>query len=160
MIKKEPSLQSEAAGKPTTVSYDSPSVQSYLTILQSVISRMATNSASSKTWCITLVSAIIVIIADKGKPNYVWISVLPIGLLCLLDAYYLAVERQFRDIYNDFIRKLHFGSATVDDVFFLAPRSGVPRTSKGILDAFSSIAVWPFYSLLAVMLLVVRAWIL
>lgn len=160
MIKEEYSSPLDLAGKPTTVSYDSPSVQSYLTILQSVISRMATNSASCKTWCITLVSAIIVIVADKGRPNYVWISVVPIGLFCLLDAYYLAVERQFRDLYNEFIRKLHFGSATVDDVFFLAPRSGLPQTSKGIVDAFGSIAVWPFYSLLAVMLLAVRVWIL
>ena len=67
------------------VSFDSPSVQSYLTILQSVISRMATNSTSCKTWCVSLVSAIIVIVADKGKPNYVWISIVPIVLFPLLD---------------------------------------------------------------------------
>ena len=121
---------------------------------------MATNSASCKTWCITIVSAIIVIIADKGKPNYVWISVVPIGLFCVLDSYYLATERQFRDLYNEFIRKLHFGNATVDDVFFLAPRTGVPRTSIGILNAFGSIAVWPFYVLLALTLLIVKVWVL
>lgn len=142
------------------VTFESPSVQSYLTILQSVISRMATNSSSCKTWCITLVSAIIVIIADKGKPNYVWISVVPIGLFFLLDAYYLSIERQFRSLYNDFIRKLHFGTATVDDVFYLAPRTGVPHTSWAIVQASGSIAVWPFYLLLALMLLVVRVWVL
>lgn len=148
------------AAKPTSVGFDSPSVQSYLTILQSVISRMATNSASCKTWCITLVSAIIVIIADKGKPSYVWISVEPIFLFCVLDSYYLSVERQFRDLYSDFIRKLHFGSATVDDIFFLAPRNGVPRSTSGIVNAFSSIVVWPFYCLLAVTLFIVKVWVL
>lgn len=142
------------------ISFDSPSVHSYLTILQSVISRMATNSSSCKTWCITLVSAIIVIIADKGKPNYVWISVIPIVLFLLLDSYYLALERQFRNVYNDFIRKLHFGKATVDDVFYLSPQTGASATSLNILKASGSISVWPFYALLAVMLLVVRAWIL
>lgn len=142
------------------VGFDSPSVTSYLTILQGVINRMAGNSASCKTWCITLVSAIVVIVADKGKPNYVWISVVPIVLFLVLESYYLALERQFRDLYNDFIRKLHFGTASVDDVFFVAPRSGAGATSFGILKAACSIAIWPFYVLLALMLLVVRAWIL
>ena len=142
------------------VSFDSPSVPSYLTILQTVIGRMATSSASCKTWCVSLVSAIVVIIADKGKPNYVWISVIPIVLFFLLDAYYLALERQFRSVYNDFIRKLHFGTATVNDVFFVAPRSGVSATSLSIIKASGSISVWPFYTLLALMLLVLRAWIL
>lgn len=143
-----------------TVTFDSPSVQSYLAILQSVISRMANNSSSSKTWCVSLVSAIIVIVADKEKPDYVWISIIPIVLFLLLDSYYLALERQFRSVYNDFIRKLHFGTATVDDVFFVAPRAGTRATSVDILKAGGSIAVWPFYVLLATMLLVVRVWVL
>lgn len=142
------------------VGFESPSVQSYLAILQSVISRMASNSAACKTWCITLVSAIVVVIADKGKPNYVWISVVPIALFLLLDSYYLFLERQFRGVYNDFIRKLHFGNATVDDVFFVAPRTGVSSTSLHILRACGSISIWPFYALLAVMLLVVQVWVL
>ena len=142
------------------VTFDSPSVQSYLTILQSVIARMATNSSSCKTWCVSLVSAIIVIVADKGKPDYVWISTIPIVLFLLLDSYYLSLERQFRSVYNDFIRKLHFGSATVDDVFFVAPRAGTGATSWDIIKAGGSIATWPFYVLLALMLLVVRVWVL
>lgn len=142
------------------VSFNSPAVQSYLTILQGVIGRMATNSASCKTWCITLVSAVIVIIADKGKPNYVWISVVPIILFLVLDSYYLSLERQFRDVYNGFIKKLHFESASVDDVFYVAPKAGVGATTASILKAFLSISVWPFYALLAVMLLIVRVWIL
>lgn len=142
------------------LNFESPSVQSYLTILQSVISRMATNSSSCKTWCVTLVSAIVVIIADKSKPNYVWISVIPILLFLLLDAYYLSLERQFRVVYNDFIRKLHFGKATVEDVFYVVPRLGVSATSIKILKAGVSISIWPFYVLLAVMLLIVRVWVL
>lgn len=142
------------------VSFDSPSVQSYLSILQSVISRMATNSSNCKTWCVSLVSAIIVIVADKGKPNYVWISIIPVALFLLLDSYYLSLERQFRSVYNDFIRKLHFGTATVDDVFFVGPRLGVAATSISIFKAGASISVWTFYGLLGLMLVVVRAWIL
>ena len=46
----------------------SPSIQTHLGISQGVIQRMADNSTSSKAWCITIVSAILVIVADKGKP--------------------------------------------------------------------------------------------
>lgn len=142
------------------VTFDSPSVHSYLTILQSVVTRMATNSSSCKTWCVSLVSAIIVIVAEKTEPDYVWISLIPIVLFLLLDSYYLAIERQFRAVYNDFIRKLHFSTATVEDVFFVAPRTGVTATSWAILCACGSIAIWPFYGLLAFMLFLVRILVL
>jgi len=48
---------------------ESPTVQAHLGIAQAVIQRMAANSASCKAWCITLVAAILVIVADKGKPS-------------------------------------------------------------------------------------------
>lgn len=142
------------------VSLDSPAVQSYLTILQGVIGRMASNSAGAKTWCIALVSAIIVVVADKAEPGYVWIALVPVALFFLLDAYYLGLERQFRDRYNDFIRKLHEGKAEVEDVFIVTPGGGLSGTIKAALGACGSVSVWPFYSLLALMLLAVRIWVL
>lgn len=143
-----------------TVTLDSPAVQTYLTILQSVIGRMASNSASAKTWCIALVSAIIVVVADKREAGFVGIALVPVGLFFLLDAYYLGLERQFRDRYNDFIGKLHDGRAEVEDVFIVTPDGGVPGSMKAALMACGSVSVWPFYFLLAAMLLAVRIWIL
>lgn len=52
-------------------------VQSHLGLIQSVIQRMAGNSVSCKTWCITLVSAILVIVVDKGKSSYALITLIP-----------------------------------------------------------------------------------
>jgi len=143
-----------------TVDIDSPAVQGYLTILQGVIGRMASNSASAKTWCIALVSAIIVVVSDKGEAGFVWIALVPVVLFFLLDAYYLGLERQFRDRYNDFIGKLHNGRAEVEDVFIVTPGDGVRGTMKAALMACGSVSVWPFYSLLAAMLLAVRMCIL
>lgn len=142
------------------VNLDSPAVQSYLTILQAVIGRMASNSAGAKTWCIALVSAIIVVVADKGDPGYVWIALVPVGLFFLLDAYYLGLERQFRERYNDFIGKLHEGNAEVEDVFIVTPGGGLTGSMKAALMACGSVSVWPFYFLLALMLLAVRMYIL
>jgi len=144
----------------TTINFESASVQSYLNILQAVINRMAANSAACKTWCIALVSAVIVIIADKGSPSYVWISVVPIVLFFSLDSYYLGLENRFRERYNGFIRKLHADQAEVDDVFIVTPGGGAWDTIQATIGAVWSVSVWPFYGLLVAMLVVVRVWIL
>ena len=86
---------------------DSPSVHTHLGLVQSVIQRMASNSASCKTWCITLVAAVLIVVAEKGNPDYALIAVIPTFLFLALDTYYLALERHFREAYNDFISKVH-----------------------------------------------------
>jgi len=140
------------------VNFESGSVQSYLEILQCVINRMASNSASCKTWCITIVSAIVVIIADKSNPVYVWVSLVPIFLF--LDSYYLGLEQRFRDSYNTIIRRLHTGVAEIEDVFIVNPGGGSWLTLKSTLKAAFSLSFWPFYSLLLVMLGIVYKYIL
>lgn len=91
------------------VDSESASVLSHLTIIQGVIQRMAANSSACKAWCVTLVAAVLVIVADKGKPDYAWIALLPTFIFCMLDGYYLAMEKAFRDTYNDFVKKVHAG---------------------------------------------------
>ncbi len=135
---------------------ESPSVQSYLGILQGIINRMAANSSGCKTWCVAIVSAILVIVADKGKPEYTWLSIVPIVLFFFLDAYYLGLEHGFRDRYNEFVRRLHGGTATVEDVFIVAPPSGFGCTAR----AARSTSVFPFYVLLGGLLVLVRSVVL
>lgn len=144
----------------SSITLDSPSVQSYLTILQGVINRMAANSAGCKTWCVALVSAVIVIIVDKVRPEYVWLSLVPIVLFFFLDAYYLGLERQFRDQYNEFIRKIHTGAVVIDDIFIVTPGGGTKVIILETAKSFSSISIWPFYGLLILMLVFVRIWIM
>jgi hypothetical protein len=82
---------------------------------------MAANSTACKTWCITLVSAILVIIADKGMPQYASIATIPTILFLILDAYYLSLERMFRNSYNNFIEKLHTGQVVTTDLYAVVP---------------------------------------
>ncbi len=144
----------------TNLNTDSSSVQSYLTILQNIISRMASNSASCKTWCVTLVSAILVLIADKSKPDYALIAVIPILLFFFLDAYYLGLERGFRDSYNEFIKKLHANSAVVEDIFIVSPGGGTLHILGLTFKSLYSISVWPFYGVLLVMVQVAKKCVL
>lgn len=129
----------------------SPSIQTHLGILQSVIQRMASNSASSKAWCITLVSAILVIIADKRRPELALIALIPTILFSALDIYYLALEKGFRNRYDDFITRLHKGQLTTDDLFSVSPLGNLSELQ---LKAAGSFSVWGFYLSLVLMIIV------
>lgn len=145
------------ATKSTSLSESSPSVQAHLQIMQTVINRMAANSSSCKAWCITLVSAILVIVADKGKPHFAYIALLPTFLFLALDAYYLAMEKAFRSSYNDFVKKVHEGHAIPDDLFAVQTKGGM---SAHQLAALASFSVWGFYGTLAILLEVARRLVL
>lgn len=132
---------------------ESASVQAHLQILQGIIQRMATNSTSCKAWCITIVSAILVLIADKGKPNLALLAFLPTFLFLALDAYYLALEKAFRSSYNLFVRKLHSSELKLDDLFSVIPRGDM---TKHQIEALKSFSVWGFYGVLAILVVVTK----
>ena len=128
---------------------ESPAVQAHLGITQSVIQRMASNSASCKAWCITLVAAILVIVADKDKASYALIAAIPVLLFLVLDAYYLALERCFRASYNEFIDKVHSGRVAASDLYAVVPKGSLV---KALAQSLGSFSIWPLYVTLGVMI--------
>jgi hypothetical protein len=128
-----------------TLQVDSPSVQSHLTMLQGVVNRLAANSASCKTWCVSLVSALAVVAAQAAKVKLLLVAAFPILLFAALDAYYLGLERRFRACYESFAKKLHEGTARIDDVFVVAPRLRFRGLFVEAFQAFGSFSIWPFY---------------
>ena len=126
----------------------SDAIQSHLNISQSVINRMANNSASCKGWCIAIVSAILVVVADKSKQEYSLIALMPVILFMILDAYYLVLEKRFRISYNEFIEKLHSCEISSSDLFVIIPSGSQVRIFSKALLSFS---VWPFYLMLIFM---------
>lgn len=71
----------------------------HLDYLQAVITRMAGNSFLAKGWSITLGTAVIGLAAKDGGPIFALIGLLPVLLFWLVDAYYLTLERGFRDLF-------------------------------------------------------------
>jgi hypothetical protein len=132
----------------STFQHSEQAVQTHLGILQAVIERMSTNSGSAKAWCITLVSAILVIVADKNKPNLVWLTLIPTLLFLVLDAYYLALEKGFRASYRKFVEKLHRKTLEESDFYSVEP-SG--QFSGLFFKALVSLSVWPLYTTLILM---------
>ena len=76
-------------------------------MLQDIINRMAANSSNCKAWAITLFTAMAALmIGVEEMRQWVWIILFPIALFYYLDAYYLGLENNFRDIEASFIKIL------------------------------------------------------
>lgn len=72
----------------------------HMEIIQSAISRMASNSFALKGWAVTLVAGIFVLASKDADKTYFLIAYVPIIVFWALDAYYLLQERLFRALYN------------------------------------------------------------
>ena len=132
---------------------NSPAVRTHLEMVQGVVQRMAENSRSCKVWCVTLVAAVLVLVARTGEPQPALIAVVPTVLFLILDTYYLALERAFIGSYNGFVKKLHDGSLAVTDVYKIAPTGSIPRL---FFDCLRSFSIWPFYPV--VLATILLAW--
>ena len=127
------------------INAESSAVQAHLAILQGVIQRMAENSRSCKIWSVTLVSAILVLVARTGEPRHALLALAPVALFLLLDAYYLALERAFRNSYAAFVAKLHSGDLAATKLYVVKPTGMGARLVWACLRSFS---VWLFYAVL------------
>ena len=116
---------------------------------------MAGNSASCKTWTVTLVTALLVLVVEKDirLPNP-YLCLLPIVLLFLLDCYYLGLERITIGIQTDFLSRLSEDSEMymkqLYDVSKLRSKKLQICETIGAIFSFSTI---PFYGLVVVIVL-------
>ena len=138
---------------------DREDIRVHLQMMQSVIARMADNSRACKTWAVTLVAAILVVVARFGSSSEesgfgaeaALIALVPTFLFWVLDSYYLALERGFRESYNDFVAELHKGDCEVGGVFKIAPTGSIPQL---IWECQRSFAIWPFYPAMLIVIVV------
>lgn len=121
---------------------DSSAVMKHLDIYQGIINRMASNSSECKKWALGLVSAIMVLVADKGIVDAAALAIIPIILFWFLDAYYLGLERQFIAANKAFLDDLHSGRLLSSQLYRVKADRLLP---SGFGSALTSWAVWPFY---------------
>ncbi|MFN1617637.1 hypothetical protein [Vibrio rotiferianus] len=74
--------------------------ETYLTLIQTNIGRLATTSFLIKGWSVTLVAAIFALAAKDSKSAFVLIAYFPAIMFWLLDGYFLGMERRFVAMYN------------------------------------------------------------
>lgn len=127
-------------------------VRHYLQLLQDIINRMAANSSNCKAWAITLFTAMAALmIGVEVMRQWMWIILFPIALFYFLDAYYLGLEKDYRDLEASFIKKLRApedSSSYVYDFNFI--HTDGYKKGKNLKKGLRSTAIWPLYSTLAV----------
>ena len=135
----------------------SPYVQTHLGIMQNVIQRMASNSASCKSWCITIISAMLLIFIDKDKWSFIWITFFPSFLFFILDTYYLALEKGLRNSYDLFVNKIHNEQLSTTDLFSVKP---IGNQFVLIRESLKSFSIWGFYLPLVTLILMAKCFLI
>lgn len=72
----------------------------YLEMIQQVIARISGHGATSKSYCITLMSATIGAAAALQKPNFALLAIAQAIAFAVIDSQYLRTERRYRDLFE------------------------------------------------------------
>jgi len=105
---------------------------------------------------VTVVSAILVLAIGQDKPGAILVAVLPVVLFSSLDAYYLSLERDFRDLYNSFVDDLHKNRPTDESIYLIRSKKGSVDRIRAVGYCFLSVSVLPFYGVLGAAVLIAR----
>ncbi len=112
-----------------------PNVE-HLRLIDSVTGRMAGNSFLIKGWTVTLVAGLNAFASAKTNHSLAWIAAGVVVVFAALDAFYLALERGYRQLYRD---------AVVDPPKVADWELEVTVGPKQVIQAIGRFAVWPLY---------------
>ena len=135
------------------MSYDKTDALKYIDILQSCITRMANNSAKCKTWCVTIIAAIIAFFIDNTTNDVSFLIFVPILSLWFLDAFYLYLEKEFRLIYDNYMKE-YDGKNIPDSTYKIDSKTFAKCKICNTLRQACSVSVFSFYGILSVVLLI------
>ncbi len=127
---KKTENETESSGSRNTEPFGTDAV-AHMTMLEGNISRMHSASAHCKGWAVAVATAT-GILSSGGM-----IAILVLALLCIMDAYYLALERGFRKLFEE-VR------ISCETDF----RMDVSASPGGVLRAVKSVSVAPLYLVL------------
>ena len=75
----------------------------HIDLIQSIISRMASNSFMMKGWAVTILAAIFVLSTKEAIPRFAFVAIIPNIIFWILDSYYLQSERRYRQLYKTIV---------------------------------------------------------
>jgi hypothetical protein len=132
---------------------DNPAIIAHITVLEGIIARLANNSASCKTWCLTLVAALLSLAGATHSPQMVTAALVPIIIFGFLDVMYLASEVAYRDLYAGVVKAIRDGTYRRERAY-----DTNARADKGcILEAIGSWSITPYYALIIFYLIALAA---
>lgn len=119
----------------------------HIELIQAAISRVAGNSFLIKGWSITLTTAILGFALKDGGPSFALLGLAPVTIFWALDAYYLALEKGFRDLHSKAVNDYQAGKPPSFDMSPAA--SG--RSAVVIGRAFRPAVVLTHFTLVALL---------
>lgn len=113
----------------------------HLEFIQNVITRMNSNSFLIKGWTITLVSALFALAAKDSNLKFVLVSYIAIPVFWILDGFFVAVERRYRDLYSEVAAKAEA------DIDFKMDASKYNKDDRTWIVGIFSKTLIPFYGI-------------
>lgn len=124
---------------------DNQAVIAHINLLQGIINRLANNSASCKTWCLSIVAALLSLAGAVHTPVLVTIALVPVVVFAFIDTMYLAYEAAYRYLYGRMVENIRNGKYTLSEVFEADAWTGYLDFFYFVFRAFWSWAIWPVY---------------
>jgi hypothetical protein len=133
--------------------YESPAVIKHIELLQDIISRMANNSASCKTWALTIITALIALSTVMQRIPII-ICIIPTIMFFLLDAYYLGLERHFICLQKEFVNKLKNNTIEVEDFYLIKAKNSIKSNLKFIYNGMRSFSTSFIYASIIIVIII------
>jgi hypothetical protein len=124
----------------------------HLQMIQGVINRLSSNSFLIKGWSITIVAAMIALLARGAEKRYILFSILPVVMFWFLDTVYLHNERRYTALFNE-VRLLEENKI---DFSMDVKKYG---SSKSWIKALFSRTILIFYLIMIVTVIVIYIWL-
>lgn len=122
-------------------------------LIQSVISRMASNSFLLKGWLISLIAVILALTKDTLLTDDIkylcLILMLPVIVFWYLDAFFLHKEKCYRKLYDWVIKN----RSTSEEFLYSLDYSRFKNEVKGIFKIMFSRTLFPFYGITSIILI-------
>jgi len=115
----------------------------HLNMIQEIITRMGNNSFALKQWSVGIMVAIYAF-AGESSHKAVIVTIIPLIVFWLLDAYYLMLERKFRCLYDE-VRKKKEDEIDFDMSFKFIRINMNDIKKYCFLKILFSKTIWSFY---------------
>lgn len=122
----------------------------HLGFIQSIITRMSTNSFLLKGWSVTIVAAIFALSAKDSDKNFLFLAYFPVLMFWSLDSFFLRLEKLYRNLYEQVALN------NISSEKFTLDVHNLDLGAASIVDCVFSKTLAPFYGLLSFLVILTR----
>lgn len=126
--------------------FENSAVQHFISYLEGIINRMASNSANCKNWLLAIMAGCMAMQPTmQAVVDKIWLAYPLVALFCILDSYYLGREKFYRQMVRDFAEKVRKEDKQYVTNLYKFKERSVWDDVDAVLSGLISIATWPFY---------------